>query len=393
MEHFTMRTFAFLAMGLGICASAMADTAIATYVQLHAFTTAEGQCPNGALLLSKDGNLYGMTQSGGLHGKGTVYALDPSGALRVLHNFGRGKNEGATPNGSLIEVGGVLYGVTQKGGESDRGVAFKLTKKGRFTLLHSFAGDIDGIWPQGPLVLATDGNFYGTTGFDGVSGGGVLFRMDKAGNVTPLWNMEIPGPGPSRPLGGLIQASDGRLYGTSQNGGAGGIGTVYSYDLDGTQTVVHDFGGQGEEEGWIPDSGVMQGRDGAFYGTTPSDLQIAAGVAFRVTATGDYTEMHHFSDADGEGWAPMGRLLEPGDDVFVGTTFIGGTHDDGTIYRMTASGGFKYLHMFGDPIEGGGVDGSGPKAGLTRTGKGEYVGTTCYGGAANVGTIYRLQTQ
>jgi uncharacterized repeat protein (TIGR03803 family) len=392
MEQISMRTFAFLAMGLGIWASALADTAVATYVQLHAFTTAEGQCPNGALLRSKDGTLYGMTESGGAHGKGTVYALDPSGALRVLHNFGHGPNEGDTPNGSLIEIGSVLYGVTRKGGEFDRGVAFKLTKKGKFTVLHSFAGDIDGIWPQGPLVLATDGNFYGTTGYEGVSGGGALFRMDMAGNVTTLWNMAISGPGPSRLLGGLIQASDGRLYGTSQNGGAAGIGTVYSYDLDGTKTVVHDFVSQGDTLGWIPDSGVMQGRDGAFYGTTPSDLQIAAGVAFRVTATGDYSEMHHFSNADGEGWAPMGRLLEPGD-VFLGITYIGGTHDDGTIYRLSTSGEFEYLHMFSDPIEGGGVDGRSPKAGLTRTGQGEYVGTTCYGGAGNVGTIYRLRAK
>jgi uncharacterized repeat protein (TIGR03803 family) len=382
-----MRPIAFLAVGLVTCTGAMVATAATTYAQLHAFTTAEAQCPNGALLLSKDGSLYGMTQDGGATGNGTVYALDPSGALRILHSFSRGKKDGATPNGSLIEVGGVLYGVTRAGGAANRGVAFKLTKQGQFTLLHAFAGDIDGIWPQGPLVLATDGNFYGTTGGEGVSGGGTLFRMDTAGNVTTLWSMELSGDGPSEPRGGLTQASDGRLYGTSFGGGADGVGTVYSYDLDGTKTVVHAFVGRA----MLPDSGVMQGRDGAFYGTTSTDSQIAAGVAFRVTATDDYTDLHQFSNAEGEGWGPMGRLVEPRDDVFLGTAQIGGTDNGGAVYRMTVSGGFKYLHMFGEPIEGGGVDGRTPLAGLTRTGKGEYVGTTCYGGAAGAGTIYRLQ--
>jgi uncharacterized repeat protein (TIGR03803 family) len=387
-EELIMRAFAFFAVGLGTWASAMSATAATTYVQLHAFTTAEAQCPNGALLLSKDGSLYGMTQYGGSNGKGTVYALDPSGALRVLHNFGRGKSDGATPNGSLIEVDNVLYGVTRAGGASNRGVAFKLTKQGRFTLLHSFAGDIDGVWPQGPLVLATDGNLYGTTGNEGVSLGGTLFRMDTAGNVTTLWNMERNGAGPYDPRGGLMQASDGRLYGTSLGGGARDDGTVYSYDLDGTRTIVHDFGSTTAS---FPDSGVMQGRDGAFYGTTHSDSWDATGDAFRVTAAGDYSEPHHFSNAAGEGWGPEGRLVEPNDDVFLGTTDIGGTYSGGTLYRMTLGGDFKYLHMFGEPIEGGGVDGSTPEAGLTRTGKGEYVGTTCNGGAADAGTIYRLQ--
>lgn len=400
MSHPTIRSAACRVVAPALtCLTALAPCAMAapgqaappavTYEQLHSFTVADGQCPVGGLLFSKDGSVYGVASGGGAHGMGTVFAVDPSGAFRVLHSFGRGANEGKKPKSGLVEVAGVLYGVTTVGGANGDGVAYKLSKTGKFTLLHSFTREVDGLWPQGPLVHASDGNFYGSTFYGGAYGLGTVFRMDKAGNLTTLWDMDPYGKGEAgEPGGGFIQATDGLLYGTSQAGGTGS-GTVFSVGLDGTHATVHAFNGY---DGFVATNGVIQGRDGALYGTTSSDGWDATGVAFRVTTGGDFTKLHDFSNAPGEGWAPYGRLVESAADVFLGTTYIGGTTNGGTVFRLRADGSFAYLHMFGSAIDAG-VDGRGPEGGLVRTGKGEYVGTTCYGGADDAGTVYRIRTQ
>jgi uncharacterized repeat protein (TIGR03803 family) len=361
------------------------------YEQLHAFSSDEGSCPDGALLRASDGLLYGMTRRGGKHGAGTLFRLNAAGKVEVMHTFGLGAGEGRGANGSLIEVNGYLYGVTRRGGPSDDGVVFRLSLDGEFTLLHTFAGPVDGKWPQGPLLLASDGNLYGATWLGGTYDEGTVFRMDLKGNVTTLWHMNPRGMGdPASPGGGLIQAGDGRIIGTSAVGGSSFDGTVFAVGLDGSHEVLHDFDGP---NGWDDYNGITQGMDGAFYGTTPSDSQTASGVAFKLQSDGGYTVLHYFS-SDGTGlWSPYGSLAVWGKlgNVVVGTAAGGGAFNQGGIWRMTTDGKYEVLYDFGNNVQGG-PDGNEPLAGLLRSGKWFY-GTTCSGGLDNIGTVFRISWQ
>lgn len=367
--------------------AAKAPAAAIDYVQLHAFTRDEGECPDGALVRDTDGRFFGLTQRGGKHGVGTVYKISAKGKVKVLHDFGLGTGEGKGPNGSLVQVAGYLYGVTRGGGTTDDGVAFRISPFGEFTLLHSFTEAIDGRWPQGPLVLASDGNLYGTTWLGGTHGQGTVFRIDLQGNVTTLWNLDPQGtPGdPGNPGGGLILAADGRLVGTSVSGGADGFGTVFAVNLDGTHAVLHDFDGM---DAWDDSNGVVQAEDGAFYGTTPSDTRNAAGVAFRLEADGTFTVLHDFKNT--KLWRPAGRPAEWGKRgrIFAGTAALGGAFAQGGIWRMDTTGRYEDVYDFGQAVQGG-KDGTQPSAGLLWAREAFY-GTTCSGGADDRGTVFRF---
>lgn len=211
-----------------------------------------------ALMQAKDGNFYGATGDGGTacsvgrFGCGTIFRITPSGAFRILYNFGSG--EGFDPVAGLVQgADGNLYGTTQRGGLSNAscpfgcGTIFKITLSGTFTTLYAFAGGSDGGFPDGPLAVGTDGNFYGTTssggdyqstcGFGLGLGCGTLFQITPAGFLTTLHSFG-PKDG-ANPEGGLVQHTSGVFFGTTYTGGnfsggcAGeeGCGTVFSLDM------------------------------------------------------------------------------------------------------------------------------------------------------------------
>jgi len=372
----------------GAAAESQAEPDTVAYTQLHAFTPDEGACPNGALLEASDGRFYGMTRGGGRHGLGTLYRMSRQGHVEVLHTFGQGTAEGKTPNGSLIQVGDSLYGATQGGGEFGDGTVFRIGLDGTFTILHSFSEAVDGKWPQGPLLLASDGKLYGETEWGGPHGGGTVFRMDLQGHLSTLWDMDPDDPRDlSSPSGGLIQASYGFLVGTAIHGGHAFNGGVFVVQIDSARGILHEFDGN---DGFDATSGVIQGRDLAFYGVTASDSATAGGVAFRLEVNGQYDVLRRFRSDDGGFWRPNGPLVTSGGQgaKLVGTATAGGAFDRGGIWRLSPDGRLKTLHDFGESIEGG-VDGSEPNAGLVRSGR-AYFGTTCGGGAADRGTVFRI---
>jgi uncharacterized repeat protein (TIGR03803 family) len=197
---------------------------------LHSFSSSEGAPPYAGLIQATDGNFYGTLYYGGAGGgtgAGTVYKMDASGNVTVLHSFSF--SDGAGPSARLVQSSdGNLYGTTTGGGAFGHGAIFKVSTIGDFTVLHSFSA-YDGNGPDGGLIQGTDGNFYGTTSGDGPSGGGTIFKMDPKGNVTVLFsfdNSDGLSP-PAEPIFG----TDGNLYGVTEYGGSGGAGTVYRLNL------------------------------------------------------------------------------------------------------------------------------------------------------------------
>jgi uncharacterized repeat protein (TIGR03803 family) len=197
---------------------------------VHAFIGTDGilQSDPAALVQATDGNFYGVA-SNGSGNLGTVFKMTPGGAVTVLHDFS-GSPDGAYPDGTLVQgTDGSFYGTTSEGGTNSQGTVFKITPGGMLTILHSFGGS-DGFTPVGGLVQATDGNFYGTTEGGGTGGApGTVFQITPAGALVTLHNFS--GSDGSKPFGGLVQHTNGTLYGTTVNGGASDNGTVFSLSM------------------------------------------------------------------------------------------------------------------------------------------------------------------
>jgi uncharacterized repeat protein (TIGR03803 family) len=205
---------------------------------------------------------------GGANGGGTVFQLTPTGTLTTLYNFCSPPNcsDGSGPGGLIHATNGKLYGTTVAGGAGKRGTVFKMTPQGTLKTVYSFHGP-DGSGPGG-LIQATDGNFYGTTSWGGANNAGTVFQLTPTGTLTTLYNFCPQGycPAGAGP-GGLIQATDGNLYGTTYWDGAG-YGTVFQITPGGTLTVLYTFN-YTEGFGGTP---LVQATDGNFYGSTGENV-------------------------------------------------------------------------------------------------------------------------
>ncbi len=253
----------------------------------------DGAEPYAGLVQTGDGNFYGITTDGGTNGGGTVFNITSSGTLTTLYSFGGRDGEG--PYGALVQgTDGNLYGTTIYGGANGNGTAgtvFKITSSGTLTTLHSFCsgtGCPDGANPYAGLIQATDGNFYGTTAGGGsLTPYGTVFEITPSGALTTLHVFEYTDG--STPYGGLIQATDGNFYGTTSDGGVGSSGhargTIFKITPGGTLTTLYNFCLQDNcSHGWYPVAGLIQATDGNLYGTTengPGDSLL--GTAFRLS--------------------------------------------------------------------------------------------------------------
>jgi uncharacterized repeat protein (TIGR03803 family) len=240
---------------------------------MHSFGgTGDGAAPDGSLIQASDGNLYGMTGEGGANGTGAVIKISLAGLESVLYSFGTpSSGDGTTPLGSLVQGSdGNLYGMTYSGGNGgfgNGGTIMKVTLAGAETVLHSFIelGNINGATPTGNLIQGTDGNLYGLA-YGGPTGAGVVLKVTPAGVVSVLSDFS-PCCGVSSG-GDLLQAIDGAFYGLG-SGGTNGTGTLLKATLAGNLTIVYSFQNSTSKDGANPgDSGLVQGSDGNLYGTT-----------------------------------------------------------------------------------------------------------------------------
>jgi uncharacterized repeat protein (TIGR03803 family) len=324
----------------------------------------------GGLIQAADGTFYGTTNVGGLYNQGTVFSITPGGVESVLHSF--------SGNGAL-------------------------------------AGSTDGAIPQGgSLILASDGAYYGTTGLGGTSDQGTIFRVTPGGVETVLYSFTgsagtFPSPN------GLIQASDGNLYGTTLAGGSYGAGSVFRMPLAGVLTVLYSFSGagavSGSTDGAYPDGALVQGTDGNFYGTTSAGglyqaSPLSGGTVYRISAAGVESVLHSFSGDGGMTGSTDGAqpwyvsLLQASDGNFYGTTAYGGDFGQGAIFQITPAGVERVIYSFSGvtcaPGIGGGIygnpDGAYPLVGLVQGSDGNLYGTTECGGSASAGTAFKVTT-
>ena len=289
---------------------------------------ADGSEPYAPLLLGADGNFYGTTSSGGANNYGTVFKLTSSGTLTTLYNFCPVFRcpDGAHPSGPLVQgfdgnFYGTSAGVTQ-------GTIFKITPGGTLTNMHNFcslANCADGNGPWG-LFLARDGSMYGVTLGGGTQLGGTVFRFTPAGQFKTLYNfcsLTDCADG-SSPIGSLVVTATGTVYGATEGGGAGSDGgTVFELSPAGTLTTLYSFClAQTCLEGAFPTTGLIQATDGRLYGAGEYGGFNNRGTSFRITTAGALTRLHSFDANDGA--YPLGALLQGTDGSIYGTTASGG---------------------------------------------------------------------
>ena len=255
-----------------------------TFTTLFSFNYTDGAYSEAELVQATNGNLYGTTGGGGANGNyGTVFKITPSGTLTTLYSFcsQSGCTDGSNPYAGVVQAtNGDFYGTTGYGGANCAptgcGTIFKMTPSGTLTTLYSFcsqSGCTDGEYPFGALVQATNGNLYGTTRFGGANGNyGTVFKITPGGTLTTLYSFCsqsgcTDGYFPNTPL---VQATNGDLYGTTYGGGANGnYGTVFKIAPGGTLTTLYSFCSQsGCTDGDSSLAGLVQDTNGDLYGTT-----------------------------------------------------------------------------------------------------------------------------
>ncbi len=357
------------------------------YTLLYNFAgpTTDGASPMAGVTSDKHGNLYGTTYWGGANNLGTVFKLDASGMMTVLHSFSGA--DGAYPSKELImdnkgnlygTTDGCIYDITNGCVGTTKGTVFKLDTRGTLTVLYSFTGT-DGQYPS-KLVMDSVGNLYGTTMFGGSDDWGTVFKLDRNGTMTVLHNFtEGTGDG-LMPIEGLIMDSVGNLYGTTYDGGEYGWpgGTVFKLDTSGTLTLLHSFN---VTDGQYPSKLAMD-TIGNLYGTTWSGGADNLGVVFKLDTSGTLTVLHSFTGIIAmDGSDPSNMIIDKSGNLY-GTTWYGedGHGGWGTVFKMDTIGNMSVLHNFTaeEPV------------GVTMDNKGIIYGTTFGGGLYNAGTLFRI---
>jgi uncharacterized repeat protein (TIGR03803 family) len=453
------------------------------FAPLKLFTNSiEGANPSGGLVLVGS-TVYGTTVNGGLNNFGTVFKVNIDGTgFAVLKSFSG--DDGANPYADLKASGNVLYGVTSQGGMENFGTLFQMNTDGAgftvlkefgstdgapagisvsgdvlygttcpnyvggtvfrvntdgsaFTILKTFTGTSgDGSEPATGVIVSGD-KLYGVTRAGGSTNGGIVFRMSTNGSGYIILKDFKP-PVAFEPEAGLALAS-GVLYGTTVSGGL--KGTVYKLNTDGTGfTVLKSF--TNSIEGEFPAAGVIVSGN-VLYGTTESGgsfepaVSLLKGVIFKVNTDGSaFATLKKFAPSDG--WMPYGDLTVS-DSTLYGTTYAGGSTDDGTVFQInTDATGYKIVKdldglpngatrpmggplfsdgvLYGTSRGGGGANnagtvfkvsadgngyailkaptgfgGDGPFGGMVLSG-GVLYGTTYGGGASRYGSVFKVNT-
>lgn len=325
-----------------------------TFTFLAGFDGSNGDWPTAAPVQGLDGNFYGTTYTGGngAYFGGTVFGFSPAARMKSLYSFPC--SQSSCPNGSA---------------------------------------------PTGNLLLAANGDFYGTavaggTGSCSSPGCGTIFKVSREGVLTTLYNFN--GTDGQNPIGPLVQGSDGSLYGVTNTGGiinsdCYGCGTVFKLTPDGVLTTIYQFCSKpGCADGSLPFGGLKQSSDGNFYGYTTSGGAYLGGTIFEITPDGLLTTLYSFCYYCPNGGVDPSGVVQASDGNFYGVTAAGGPRSlscqegCGTFFRLTPSGKLRTLLSFN------GTDGEEP-GGLTEATDGNFYGTTYFGGSTYFyGTIFKV---
>lgn len=368
-----MRTFLTLFLSFFVSVALHAQTA--TQSVIYPFKDADGDDPSTSLIQASDGNYYGAAPSSGAYGGGTIYQITPAGVFTTIHDF-NSTTDGASPQWIIQGSDGFLYGMTNYGGANEIGTIFKMSLSGQITVLHSFATN-DGGNSDAGLTLGADGNFYGVTTNGGSASGGTVFQLTPTGTYTVLYSFTGALDG-GNPYGSMIQASDGNLYGITANGGGKGGGTIFQISPTGAFKVFYAL--DPAVTGTGIEVSLVEGADGALYGTSLNGGTAGDGSIFRLGLDGTLSTLYSFTGGtDGStAWSP---LSIGSDGNFYGST----TDGSGTVYRLTPGGTLTTLYSFT-----GKTDGRTPRSTLLQGSDGNLYGVAAFGGQYTDGNVYKL---
>lgn len=390
---------------------------LTTLATFDAATT--GSFPITGVVLGRDGNFYGTTESGGDYLNGTAYRVSNNGVLTKLASFGDpepyypsegviqgndGNFYGTAGSGGIFKItparqlsllaafdsttgstasmlaqgtDGVLRGVTRFGGANNGGAIFKCTTDGTLSSIKPLNSTI-GLngWD---FLLGKDGNFYGLSGAGGPKGGGTIFKLTNAGQVSRFASLDIAPEGGS--FFRFMQDADGNFYGTASQA-SDPTGLAFEVSASRVESTLAHFDSQ--DIGVEPAGGLTRGLDGNFYGTTETGGAHSSGSVFKLTPAGVLSAVHSFTLPEGNG--SLSRLLRMGDGSFFGTTIqnVNNNNSPGRIFRVTSDGIFESWPFFD------GIRGSFPQGTLTLGSDGYVYGIAQEGGIAGGGVVYRF---
>jgi uncharacterized repeat protein (TIGR03803 family) len=319
--------------------------------------------------------------------------------FKTLYRF-KGGTDGQGPSGLVMDPGGNLYGTTSGGGTYGAGTVFRLDALGRKTVLYNFTGGLDGANPHPYAKLAFDaaGNIYGTTVSGGADGRGVAYKLDTKGLETVLYNFcaafMFPCPDGAFPTAGLTLDPSGNIFGTTPLGGADYVGVFFKLaqlsDGSWSETVLHTFT---ISDGDSPYGGLVRDSARNLYGTTWGGGAHMEGTIFKVNSAGEEEVLYNFTGAS-DGASPYSAPLRDAEGNFYGTIPWGGNPSCpgiygtgcGTVYELDNTGTLQVLHTFT-----GGADGASPFGSVVRDSKGNLYGTTSAGGAYGYGVVFKLR--
>jgi len=311
-----------------------------------------------------------------------------------------GKN-GNGPFGSVVQAtDGNFYGTTAGGGAHDEGEVYRITPSGKVSTIYSFCSQpncTDGALPSSAPILGNDGNLYGAVAFGGSnaaqntpSGSGAIYKMTLGGEITTLYTFCssgspcVDGQTPNR----ITQSSDGTLYGTTSAGGEFNDGTLFRITPGGQFKLLHTFCSLADcADGQNPGFPPIQASDGNFYGTASGGGTLAGGVFYELTSDGTYNVLHNFCASGSEscaGGSNPTTIVQDGKGNFYGTTVFGGMNNNGTVFEITSTNKHRVLHRFNR------VDGNGPLFGVTLANDGNLYGVLLDGGSGISGTAFEV---
>ncbi len=307
---------------------------------------ADGSTPNGGLVEGPDGYLYGSASRGGVNmgqaanaGNGIIFRISKTGTFQNLHTFCTGSSctEGRYPTALVLGIDGKFYGTTST-------TIFRISASGVLETLHTFNSIPDGGNPLGGLIQGSDCNFYGITlgGGPTANSSGTVFRITPGGVYTVLYSFSSAAGAPllngHSPRVGLVQASNGKLYGATTRGGVYGWGTIFEVDLAGNFRVVYNLNNPGNAGGG-PTTALIQASDGNLWGTGTSPFA----TVYALSIAGTLLQSTPFACATSNTYTPSGSLIQSTDgklygagmpDECVNTTK---TSNTGQIFSINAS--------------------------------------------------------
>jgi uncharacterized repeat protein (TIGR03803 family) len=327
---------------------------------------------------------WGVTSSGGPSNRGVIFKTNIDGTGYSIERSIMIDVDAEKPAGSLVEApNGKLYGMTKYGGANGQGVLFEFdpikriyTKKIDFSLTET------GAYPDGTLMLASNGKLYGMTGSGGINNGGVIFEYEIAtGILTKKFDFKYSVSG-SGPVGSLIQASNGKLYGMTSAGGSLFWGVIFEFDLSSSSYFKkYEFNGL---RGETPRGDLVEAPNGKLYGVTQRGGLNNKGVIFEYDPLTEQTVKKMDFNGTANGANPYGNLIVMANKLY-GMTYAGGTNDKGVIFEFNQSDGI-YIKKF----DFDGVNGANPYGSLVQASNGKMYGMTNFGGSLNKGVIFEF---